>query len=127
MFYRMKILQIDQMMCRGECCYLLGPRRLIPDSMSHRYYPLEGNIFQAQTTWDLFTVFRMSWFGSLITHTLLWLVETLRLVPQGTWAVGETLKIAQRNLVRGGQEKVSCEPCFFPAVFLSSRFSSCVV
>ena len=34
-------------------------------------------------------------------------MQLLRLVPQGTWEVGETLKAAGEALVRGGQTKVS--------------------
>lgn len=42
-----------------------------------------------------------------LTHNILWLMQLLRLVPQGTWEVGETLKAAGEALVRGGQTKVS--------------------
>ncbi|KAI0918833.1 hypothetical protein AcV7_006951 [Taiwanofungus camphoratus] len=70
------------------------------------YYPLEGNLFQAQTAWDYFTVWRMSWSGKLVTHYGLWLIEQLRLVPKGTWEVGETLKVAGDALVEGGKTKL---------------------
>ena len=33
------------------------------------YYPLEGDIMKAQTAWDYFTVWRMSWSGILVTQT----------------------------------------------------------
>ena len=41
------------------------------------YYPLEGNIWQAQTLWDVFTVWRMSSSGKFVTHHGLWLIEKL--------------------------------------------------
>ena len=71
------------------------------------YYPLEGDIFKAQTTWDYFTVWRMSWSGKLVTHNVLRVLEFFRVVPKGTWEVGETLRIAADALVKGGQTKVS--------------------
>jgi Sterol methyltransferase C-terminal len=70
------------------------------------YYPLEGDIFKAQTAWDYFTVWRMSWSGKLVTHNALRVLEFFRIVPKGTWEVGETLRIAGDALVRGGQTKV---------------------
>ncbi len=48
------------------------------------YYPLEGDIFKAQTVWDYFTVWRMSWSGKLVTHTALRFFELVGLVPSGT-------------------------------------------
>ncbi|KAH9994692.1 S-adenosyl-L-methionine-dependent methyltransferase [Russula vinacea] len=70
------------------------------------YYPLEGDIFKAQTAWDYFTVWRMSWSGKLVTHNALRLLEFFRVVPKGTWEVGETLRIAGDALVKGGQTKL---------------------
>ncbi|KAF8306033.1 delta-sterol C-methyltransferase [Clavulina sp. PMI_390] len=70
------------------------------------YYPLEGDLRKAQTLWDLFVVFRMTWLGMLITHNALWLIQLLHLVPQGTYEVGETLKAAGAALVKGGQTKL---------------------
>jgi sterol 24-C-methyltransferase len=71
------------------------------------YYPLEGDIFKAQTTWDYFTVWRMSWSGRLVTHNMLRVLEFFRIVPKGTHEVGETLIVALEALVKGGQTKVS--------------------
>ena len=71
------------------------------------YYPLEGDILKAQTTWDYFTVWRMSWSGQLVTHNALRLLEFFRIVPKGTWEVGEALRLAGDALVKGGQTKVS--------------------
>ena len=72
------------------------------------YYPLEGDISKAQTTWDYFTVWRMSWSGLFVTHNVLKLLEFLGFVPKGTWEVGEALKVAAESLVKGGQTKVCC-------------------
>jgi len=76
-----------------------------PDSVPW-YYPLEGDIFKAQTAWDYFTVWRMSWSGKLVTHNALRVLEFFRVVPKGTWEVGETLRLAADALVKGGQTKV---------------------
>ncbi|KAG5339783.1 hypothetical protein C0989_003583 [Termitomyces sp. Mn162] len=70
------------------------------------YYPLEGDIFKAQTFWDYFTVWRMSWSGKLVTHNAVRLLEWVGLVPKGTHSVGESLKVAADALVKGGQTKV---------------------
>jgi sterol 24-C-methyltransferase len=72
------------------------------------YYPLEGNISRAQTMWDYFMCWRLSWSGRLVTHNGLHLMEFLGLVPKGTAAVGDSLKIAGESLVLGGQTKVCC-------------------
>ena len=74
------------------------------------YYPLEGDMRKAQTLWDVFTVWRMSWSGKLVTHNALKLIELVGLVPKGTWEVGETLKVAGDALVKGGQTRVSFIP-----------------
>ena len=70
------------------------------------YYPLEGDIWKAQTAWDYFTVWRMSWSGKLVTHTALRLMEMVGMVPKGTYEVGESLKVAADALVKGGQTKL---------------------
>ncbi|KAJ7634665.1 delta-sterol C-methyltransferase [Roridomyces roridus] len=70
------------------------------------YYPLEGDIRKAQTVWDYFTVWRMSWSGIFVTHNALWFMEKLGLVPKGTHDVGEALRVAALSLVRGGQQKL---------------------
>ncbi|KAG6865950.1 hypothetical protein C0991_010205 [Blastosporella zonata] len=71
------------------------------------YYPLEGDISKAQTFWDYFTVWRMSWSGKLVTHNATRVMEWVGLVPKGTHSVGESLKVAGDALVEGGQTKVS--------------------
>jgi len=80
------------------------------------YYPLEGDLRKAQTTWDYVTVFRMSTAGKFITHNVLWFLEKLHLVPQGTFAVCETLKEAAVALVKGGRTKL-----FTPMALFISR------
>jgi len=70
------------------------------------YYPLEGDIWKAQTFWDYLTVWRMSWSGKLVTHNAIRLMEFVGLLPKGTWQVGEALKVAAAALVKGGQTKL---------------------
>lgn len=71
------------------------------------YYPLEGDIFKAQTFWDYLTVWRMSWSGQLVSHNFMRVMEFIGFLPKGTYEVGESLKIAGESLVKGGQAKVS--------------------
>ncbi|KAA1472447.1 hypothetical protein DENSPDRAFT_838721 [Dentipellis sp. KUC8613] len=70
------------------------------------YYTLEGDIWKAQTAWDYFTVWRMSWSGKLVTHNAMKLMEIIGMLPKGTWDVGEALKVAGDALVRGGRTKL---------------------
>lgn len=72
------------------------------------YYPLEGDITKAQTAWDYFTVWRMSWSGRLVTHNAIQVLEWLGIMPKGTCEVGESLKVAADSLVQGGKTKVGC-------------------
>lgn len=71
------------------------------------YYPLEGDMSKAQTIWDYLMVWRISWSGQLVSHTSIWLMERLGLVPAGTYDVSESLKVAAQSLVEGGKRKVS--------------------
>ena len=80
------------------------------------YYPLEGDISKAQTLWDYFTVWRMSWSGKFVTHTVLRVLEAIGVAPKGTWEVGESLKVAADALVKGGQLKL-----FTPMYFVVAR------
>ena len=70
------------------------------------YYPLEGDVRKAQTSWDYFTVWRMSWSGKLVSHTAIRIMEFIGLMPKGTWEVTEQLKVAADALVKSGQMKV---------------------
>jgi len=76
-----------------------------PDEVAW-YYPLEGDIFKAQTVWDMFTCWRTSSSGKFVSHYGLALLEYVRVVPKGTWDVCETLKIAGDALVKTGQKKL---------------------
>ncbi|EIW69708.1 hypothetical protein TREMEDRAFT_44172 [Tremella mesenterica DSM 1558] len=70
------------------------------------YYPLEGDILKSQTLWDIFTVMRMTTVGKFFTQNAVWGLEKVGLVPKGTYDVGESLKIAAKYLVAGGQKKL---------------------
>jgi len=80
------------------------------------YYPLEGDVRKAQTAWDYFTVWRMSWSGMLVSHNAIRLMEWFGMIPKGTWQVGEALKVAAAALVKGGQTKL-----FTPMYLVISR------
>ncbi|KAG9104866.1 Delta(24)-sterol C-methyltransferase [Ceratobasidium sp. 370] len=80
------------------------------------YYPLEGDIWKAQTAWDYITVWRMSWSGKIVTQSTVKILEMIGLVPKGTYDVGEALKTAADALVRGGQQKL-----FTPMYLVVSR------
>jgi sterol 24-C-methyltransferase len=71
------------------------------------YYPLEGDIFKAQTLYDLFMCWRISWSGRVVSHSAIWIMEKVGLVPQGTIEVTEQLKHALTGIVDGGKTKVS--------------------
>lgn len=75
------------------------------------YYPLEGDYSKAQTVYDLFTVWRTTWFGMFVMHNIFWFLELIGVLPKGTIEVGAALKVAQTSLIKGGQTKVSfCLP-----------------
>ncbi|THH00982.1 hypothetical protein EW026_g1641 [Hermanssonia centrifuga] len=76
-----------------------------PDEVAW-YYPLEGDVFKAQTLWDVFTCWRTSSSGKFVSHHGLRALEFLGIVPKGTWDVCETLKIAGDALVQTGQQKL---------------------
>jgi len=80
------------------------------------YYPLEGNISNAQTVWDYLMVWRISWSGRFVSHNAIWLMERFGLLPKGTYDVSESLKVAADSLVRGGQKKL-----FTPMYLVVSR------
>ena len=70
------------------------------------YYPLEGDIRKAQTAWDLLTIWGTTWTGMLITHSIMWIMELIGLIPKGTMQVVYSLKIARTALIKGGQSKL---------------------
>ena len=70
------------------------------------YYPIAGSLKHCQTVWDYFTVARMTKIGRATTQYGVKFLETLRLVPQGTHSVGESLVVAADALVDGGRTKL---------------------
>lgn len=70
------------------------------------YYPLEGDLRKCQTAWDVVICLGMTRFGIFMTLIILWVLETLRIVPAGTYEVEEALKKAGLALVAGGQQKL---------------------
>lgn len=48
----------------------------------------------------------MTWLGKVITQNTVWALEKMRLAPEGTYDVGEALKVAADALVAGGREKL---------------------
>ncbi|KAF9012971.1 delta-sterol C-methyltransferase [Hymenopellis radicata] len=70
------------------------------------YYPLEGDLSKAQTFWDLILCWRTSTSGKFVTHNGLSLLEFLRIIPKGTKAVCDELKVAGDALTKGGQTKL---------------------
>jgi len=80
------------------------------------YYPLEGDLWKAQTAWDMILVWGTSWSGMLITHSSMWVLEKLGLLPKGTLTVVKSLKYARTGLVAGGITKL-----FTPMYLVVSR------
>ncbi|KAF8579510.1 hypothetical protein K439DRAFT_1394570 [Ramaria rubella] len=80
------------------------------------YYPLEGDVTKAQTLWDMFTCWRTSWSGKLVTQNAIWLMEQVGIAPKGTYDVGEALIVAAAALVEGGQKKL-----FTPMLLIIAR------
>ncbi|KIY63359.1 hypothetical protein CYLTODRAFT_458169 [Cylindrobasidium torrendii FP15055 ss-10] len=70
------------------------------------YYPLEGDLMKAQTAWDLILCWRTSTSGKFVTHNGLRLLEFLHIIPQGTKAVCDELKVAGDSVLKGGQTKL---------------------
>ena len=70
------------------------------------YYPLAGDLRQCQTTWDMFTCWRMTRFGSFTTQSAVRGLEFFKLAPKGTFDIGESLKVAAEALVAGAKAGV---------------------
>jgi sterol 24-C-methyltransferase len=67
-------------------------------------------------------VARMTTIGKFFTQNTVWLLEKFRLVPHGTYDVGEALKTAADALVAGGREKLftpmrECPLCSFVCLY----------
>ncbi|CAB16897.1 Sterol 24-C-methyltransferase erg6 [Schizosaccharomyces pombe] len=67
------------------------------------YYPLTGDITKCQNIWDVFTVFRTSRLGKLVTRYSVQFLEKIGVAAKGTSKVGDTLAIAQKGLIEGGE------------------------
>lgn len=60
--------------------------------------------------------FRMTYLGRLVTHSMVWLLETLRIAPAGSTRVSALLNATALDLVEGGQEEI-----FTPSYFYLAR------
>lgn len=78
---------------RESPCFSTSLPALSP-ALTPKSNPKEGKISQAQTLWDLIMVWRMTTFGKILTQNAVWGLEKVGLVPKGTHAIGEELKIA---------------------------------
>jgi len=70
------------------------------------FYPLEGNLWKAQTPWDLVLCFGTSWTGMFVTHSSMWVMEKLGLLPKGTLDVVKAMKLTRTSLIKGGESKL---------------------
>ncbi|CAK9439219.1 uncharacterized protein LODBEIA_P34430 [Lodderomyces beijingensis] len=70
------------------------------------YYPLAGELKHCQSLGDLYTVFRTSRLGRLITTEAVGLMEKLGIAPKGSKQVTFALEDAAVNLVEGGRKKL---------------------
>ncbi|KAI5967022.1 ERG6 [Candida pseudojiufengensis] len=70
------------------------------------YYPLAGDLKYCQSLGDLYTVFRTSKLGRLITTEAVGLMEKVGIAPKGSKQVTFALEDAAVNLVEGGRKKL---------------------
>lgn len=70
------------------------------------YYPLAGDLKYCQSLGDLYTVFRTSKLGRLITTEAVGLMEKVGIAPKGSKQVTHALEDAAVNLVEGGRQKL---------------------
>ena len=70
------------------------------------YYPLSAEWKYVRRPFDVYMVIRMTWWGLLIIHGFIGLMEFLRLFPRGTQKTADMLAIGGLNLVKGGQKKL---------------------
>lgn len=70
------------------------------------YYPLAGDLKYCQSLSDLYTVFRTSRLGRLITTEAVGLMEKVGIAPKGSKQVTHALEDAAINLVEGGRQKL---------------------
>ena len=71
------------------------------------YYRLEGDIKKAQSAWDYFIAWQVSWSGKFVTHNFFRVLGFLRIIPKDTWKASATLRIAGDAMVEAGKKKVS--------------------
>ncbi|KAJ6481749.1 delta-sterol C-methyltransferase [Mycena sanguinolenta] len=70
------------------------------------YYPLEGNLAEAQTAGDYVRVWRLSRMGIFLTHMAVQAMESLSLMPAGMRQAARVLHVAATSLVATGKSKV---------------------
>lgn len=70
------------------------------------YYPLAGDLKYCQSLGDLYTVFRTSRLGRLITTEAVGMMEKVGIAPKGSKQVTHALEDAAINLVEGGRQKL---------------------
>lgn len=76
------------------------------DSPAPWYWPLDSDLRYAQTLWDALTVLRMNKWGRVVSHNLLSVLESVRIIPSGTRKTAESLGKAADALVEGGKKKL---------------------
>jgi sterol 24-C-methyltransferase len=59
--------------------------------------------------------FRMTWMGRLVTHTMVWTLELLRVAPPGSTQVSALLNATALDLVDGGKQEIFTPSFFFLA------------
>jgi sterol 24-C-methyltransferase len=59
--------------------------------------------------------FRMTWAGRLVTHSMVWMLELLRVAPAGSTRVSALLNATALDLVEGGKEEIFTPSYFFLA------------
>lgn len=57
--------------------------------------------------------FRMTWIGRLTTHTMVWIMETLRIAPEGSTRVSALLNATAIDLCDGGKLEIFTPSFFF--------------
>lgn len=68
------------------------------------YYPLTGDWKYIQNLNDYMTFFRTSYFGRKLTNTMIYGLETLKIIPKGSTRVTDALENAAIGLVAGGKQ-----------------------
>ena len=79
------------------------------------YYPLEGDIRQANAFWDYLTVLRTTTAGRTITTYMIKTLETLGLVAPGSAKVSSILQTAADSVLEGARLGIFTPMYFFVA------------